>query len=306
MDRNRRILVVDDQAELRDLLSKLLLRSNGPNETVSLVRQMRERLLGGGSGNDDGIGGIELPYQIDTAGQGEEAFEMIKAANGRGEPYAVVFMDMRMPPGWDGMEAAKNIRRIDKKVEIVIMTAYADHDQATIAETVGSPEKLLYLKKPFHSEEIAQLALSLTSKWDLERQRDERQAWLESVIRAIGKMKVAGSERDIGKNTIEALMAYAGSGSGFIVSQNDGEWVVKAASRTDDAAAAEFIRRHSDGLCDILAPRHLDGHYLLPLRRDGYTAVAVLRGVAVHGDPEWHKLLNLLMMTAVEVLAADK
>lgn len=190
MERNRRILVVDDQQDLREQLAKLLLRSGKKNETMSLVQQMRSKLLGETAEIfSDAAEGDDQSYVVDTAGQGEIAFEMVRKANEKDEPYALMFLDMRMPPGWDGLKTAKAIRDADRNIEIVIMTAYADHDQKQIADTVGTPEKLLYIKKPFQAEEIYQLALALTTKWSLELSEKQRRTWLEVLLRGMCKIK---------------------------------------------------------------------------------------------------------------------
>ena len=109
MERNTRIIVVDDQQDLCDQLAKLLLRSGRKNETLSLVQQMRAKLLGNTSESDDDSDGAleETGYIVDTANQGEIAFEMVKKSNMSEAPYALAFIDMRMPPGWDGSRRRK-------------------------------------------------------------------------------------------------------------------------------------------------------------------------------------------------------
>jgi signal transduction histidine kinase len=108
-------------------------------------------------------------YNLFLADQGLSGIEIIKERLELDDPIKVVFIDMRMPPGIDGKETAKRIRRIDPNIEIVIVTAYSDHDLDEIVNNVGAPDKLLYLKKPFDPVEIEQLALNLCSKWDIAR-----------------------------------------------------------------------------------------------------------------------------------------
>jgi PAS domain S-box-containing protein len=99
--------------------------------------------------------------------------------NDSGKPFAAAFVYVRMPPGWDGMKTAAKIRQIDPQVEIVIITAYSDCSRSEIVKNVGQPDKLLFLRKPFDPEELSQIALSLTEKWNLiqlqERQKRELQ-----------------------------------------------------------------------------------------------------------------------------------
>jgi two-component system NtrC family sensor kinase len=158
MNENRRILIVDDQDDLRKQLSRLLTQFDSKSETSSLIQKMR-RITGS---KEAAATKDPIKYEIAAVSQGKKAYEMVKDSFSRSEPYALMFLDMRMPPGWNGLETAQRIRSIDKEIQIVVMTAYADYEQHEIAERVGDPEKLLYLKKPFHPEEIRQLALSLT------------------------------------------------------------------------------------------------------------------------------------------------
>lgn len=123
-------------------------------------------------------------FQLQFAGQGQQGFEMVKEALSRNEPYALAFIDIRMPPGWDGMETAARIRRIDPNLEIVIVTAYSDRSRAEIVESVGAPDKLLFLRKPFDAEELTQLGLALTAKWNLGRQEQRQRTFLEAVLAA--------------------------------------------------------------------------------------------------------------------------
>lgn len=307
MERNRRILVVDDQQDLREQLAKLLLRSGKKNETLSLVQQMRSKLLGETAEISDDATGDDQSYVVDTAGQGEIALEMVKKANERDEPYALMFLDMRMPPGWDGLKTAKAIRDVDRNIEIVIMTAYADHDQRQIADTVGTPEKLLYIKKPFQAEEIYQLALALTTKWSLELSEKQRRTWLEVLLRGMCKIKSPSiaESGNIYPQTLKALTDFTESKKGLIASYDEceGGWNIEAVTEGDRKESEEFVRKNTSYLHESRTTQHFEGKYVLPLRKDGFFAVAVLQDVKTKNDPEWYKLLSLLVMTSTEVLS---
>jgi signal transduction histidine kinase/DNA-binding response OmpR family regulator len=312
MERNRRILIVDDQEDLREQLAKLLLRSGKKNETSSFVQNMRDRLMGKKDDDEpeseeEEAGIPDDAYEVETASQGEEAFEMVKKALADGKPYAVLFTDMRMPPGWDGLETSKKIRDIDKNIEIVIMTAYADHDQKTIAETVGTPEKLLYIKKPFQSEEIYQLALSLTSKWNFEETERQRKSWLETVIRSMSRVKtVTGKSGDVYATALKSILTFTEAEKGFIaVWGKDEKWEVKNSSGLEMSEAKELTEENAQRLFESRTTQTFDGKYLIPLKREGYSAVVVLYDVVSKNDPEWYKLLSLLGMTASEVLSSS-
>lgn len=112
-------------------------------------------------------------YDVHTASQGLEGVALVKAALERREPFKVAFIDMRMPPGIDGKETSQLLRELDPDLEIVIVTAYSDHSLEDLAYDIGAPDRLLYLKKPFDPVEIKQFALSLTTKWNESRVKDE-------------------------------------------------------------------------------------------------------------------------------------
>lgn len=103
-------------------------------------------------------------YEVHTALQGKEGFETVSAFRNKGTPFALAFIDIRMPPGWDGIQTAKKIREIVPDIEIVIVTAYSDRKRQEIVKEIGTPEKLLYVKKTFDHDEIRQLALCQTLK----------------------------------------------------------------------------------------------------------------------------------------------
>ncbi|NOY74749.1 MAG: response regulator [Kiritimatiellaeota bacterium] len=308
MEKNTRILVVDDQKDLRYQLAKLLENADKKSETVSLVKQMRERLLGSkeevpnkksSSGKDD------VTYVVDTAGQGQDALEMVKKANEDEKPYALMFLDMRMPPGWDGLETATEIRKADSNIEIVIMTAYADHDQAQIAEQVGMPEKMLYIKKPFQAEEIFQLALSLTSKWTIEQQTKQRKFWLENLLRGMSKIKSSGSAEKVYDTVLASFASFTQASSGFIIEYDDKaspKFVRKSVLDMKEANADSFIKDNETLLLECRTTQNFKGKYILPLKKDDFISVVVVENVQTSTDPEWYKLLSLLVMTASEVL----
>ncbi|MGZ8385082.1 MAG: histidine kinase dimerization/phospho-acceptor domain-containing protein, partial [Nitrospira sp.] len=87
----------------------------------------------------------------------------------RGNPYAVAFVDMRMPPGWDGLETIEHLWYADPDIQIVICSAYSDHPWEDVSRRIGDTDKLLILMKPFNSIEVVQLANALTKKWNLAR-----------------------------------------------------------------------------------------------------------------------------------------
>jgi diguanylate cyclase (GGDEF)-like protein len=165
-----RVLVVDDEAEVRDAYRQILLEQELTQEMVGF-RELRSRLFNRKNPGDTARqrsparAGFE-PTFCDGA---EAAVSAVKEGLARNEPYAVVFLDMRMPPGPDGAWAATKIRELDPAVEIVVCTAYSDVDPCEIGGLAPPEDKLSYLQKPFHPHEIRQLAIALSSKWRAER-----------------------------------------------------------------------------------------------------------------------------------------
>ncbi len=174
VSKNLRILLVDDQAQLHDDYKKILaLEDIGGAEFDSL-----EADFFGESETK-----AELPtYEIESAFQGEEAVEMVRQANADGKPFALAFMDVRMPPGIDGIETIKRIREIDTRLQFVISTAYADYVWEDIFEEFGPNDDIVFLRKPFDSTEVHQLASTLTEKWNLSLQAKLKMSELEGMV----------------------------------------------------------------------------------------------------------------------------
>jgi predicted signal transduction protein with EAL and GGDEF domain len=106
---------------------------------------------------------------LDSAYQGEEAIEMVRAAHTQGRPYALLFVDVRMPPGLDGIETTARLLREDLDVGIVICSAYSDHSWEEMTAAFGKTDRVLILKKPFDTVEVRQLAHALQRRWELAR-----------------------------------------------------------------------------------------------------------------------------------------
>ena len=164
---NRHILVIDDQKDLREKLAGFIAQS-GKHDNLSIDDKMKAKLASEDILPKPKSRNRNIHYDVDTAASGEEGFKMVSEALESSFPYAMIFLDMRMPGGWDGLETMERILAIDKKVQIVICTAYADYSWQDIISRVGVRDNLLILKKPFDNMEVAQLALSLTEKFNSE------------------------------------------------------------------------------------------------------------------------------------------
>ncbi|MBU0681085.1 MAG: response regulator [Proteobacteria bacterium] len=173
---NKRILVIDDDREIWKAYEQVL-APGSEDENSSLQRI--NRLLDSDAARPEDM----KSFVIDFAAQGQDGFGFVETALAKGEPYAVTFVDVRMPPGWDGMETAARIRRIDPNIEIVIVTAYSDRSREEIARAVGASDKLLFIRKPFDAEELLQLAVSLSDKWQITRDEARHRTHLQTILR---------------------------------------------------------------------------------------------------------------------------
>jgi diguanylate cyclase (GGDEF)-like protein len=164
-----RVLVVDDEADVRDAYRQILLEAEVRRD-LAAFHDLRARLFRKPAERDAPAAGSRTatfdPVFCDDA---EEAVCAVRDALAQEQPFAVAFLDMRMPPGPDGVWAAARIRELDPAIEIVICTAYSDVDPSDIGGIVPPEEKLSYLQKPFHPHEIRQMTIALASKWRAER-----------------------------------------------------------------------------------------------------------------------------------------
>lgn len=174
-----RVLVVDDEDAIRNAYREILCDSGSSKEGAAL-RELRARLFGKYAGAAGKSPTVRATFDVVFADQAETAVVEVRRAITQGAPFAVVFLDMRMPPGKDGVWAAARIREADPAVEIVICTAYSDVDPAEISSIVPPEEKLSYLQKPFHPREVRQFAIALASKWHAER-RIVRLAYFDTL-----------------------------------------------------------------------------------------------------------------------------
>ena len=159
---NRRVLIVDDNSAIHDDFRKVLATGNGPHPALLQA----EALLFGDSPADS----IIAEFELDSAHQGQEALAKVQAALATRRPYALAFIDVRMPPGWDGIETVRRIWNVDPDLQVVICTAYSDYSWEAMVRKLGSSDNLVILKKPFDNIEVLQLACAFTSKWELRRQ----------------------------------------------------------------------------------------------------------------------------------------
>ncbi len=121
-------------------------------------------------------------FDVDSAMQGRDGVELARQALLAGRPYSVAFVDMRMPPGWDGLETIENLWKVDPEIQVVVCSAYSDYDWMELLARLGSSDKLIVIKKPFEPIEILQSASALSRKWQNARALKGYVEGLERVV----------------------------------------------------------------------------------------------------------------------------
>ena len=160
-----RILVIDDNDAIHADFRKTLVREEVASTSLTLTKAV----LFSKSGPSE-TPSVQMPkFEIQSAMQGQEGLSKLEEAIKEGRPYRVAFVDMRMPPGWDGVQTIQRLWQADPNVQVVICTAYSDYSWEEISKKLGLTDRLLILKKPFDPLEITQIATSLSEKWLLKQ-----------------------------------------------------------------------------------------------------------------------------------------
>lgn len=194
MNARGNILIVDDNQSVFEAFQKIL-ASSAPDPRLAA---MEEALFGSAASAP------AATFRLAYAAQGMEAIEKLEAEKRNGSSFAVAFVDVRMPPGIDGIETAQRLWAIDEDLEIVICSAYSDYSWSDMARKLGRPDRWVILKKPFDNIEVLQLAHALTEKWMLRQQTRAQVEALEAGVAArtaelkaaLEKLKHESAERE--------------------------------------------------------------------------------------------------------------
>ncbi|MBV9122671.1 MAG: response regulator, partial [Planctomycetes bacterium] len=186
MNSTRRILIIDDNQDIHTDFRKVFAAAQIAVEDLDLVE---EELFGSGDQprTHDLLEGVVL----DSAYQGEEGIARASEAAHKGEPYYLAFVDVRMPPGIDGIQTIKRLWKEVPDLQCVICTAFSDYDWEDIVTELGKTGNLLILKKPFDPIEVLHLAQALAEKVDLERSVRESMADLKRSNDELLQAKIA-------------------------------------------------------------------------------------------------------------------
>jgi PAS domain S-box-containing protein len=168
-NQTRHILVVDDNPSIHDDFRKVF---GGLTPESSLLDHAAAELFGSGPIRE------KPNYRLEFASQGQEALEMVRAAIANQRPYSMAFMDVQMPPGWDGVQTMAEIWKIAPDLHIVLCTAFSNYSFEEI-QNIGRTDQIVVLKKPFDAIEVLQMANVFTEKWRLLNEVKERARKLE-------------------------------------------------------------------------------------------------------------------------------
>ncbi|MGD9046369.1 MAG: response regulator, partial [Desulfobacterales bacterium] len=156
-NRKYRILAVDDDQAILDLYRQIL-------------------------NLDSKKEGSDSNFEVDCCSQGKEAVEAVRLSLEFKKSYAVIFLDLNMPPGPDGEWTAEQIQKLDPYTNIVLVSGFMRTSPAKLAKQSNLPDKLLYLQKPFHRQEILQFATALSEKWQAELKLRNLHQQMEGLV----------------------------------------------------------------------------------------------------------------------------
>src|SRR6267378_1570928 len=202
----QRILIVDDNSEIHQDFRKILgvqpVAQDRPSDAETTL-----------FGTDAGTRVERAAFRIDSAFQGQEALALVQKALAENDPYVLAFVDVRMPPGWDGVETLTHIWRCAPDLQAVICTAYSDYSWEDMARLLVQNDNLLILKKPFETVEVLQIAHTLARKWALNRQARLRIEDLDGMVnRRTQELSAANAEmmkEIVERKQVEAALALS-------------------------------------------------------------------------------------------------
>ncbi|MCX2899456.1 ATP-binding protein [Pseudomonas mandelii] len=170
---NRRILLIDDTPSIHVDFRKILLPP--PVQTVELD-EMEATLFGGATKT------TREPLELDSAYGGQEGLGKLQWALQQQRPYALAFVDMRMPEGWDGAQTIEQLWQADPRLQVVVCTAYSDYSWDELLDRLQAHDRVLILKKPFDNIEVQQMANTLLAKWDMTERASLQMNHLEHLV----------------------------------------------------------------------------------------------------------------------------
>ncbi|MBF0362094.1 MAG: hybrid sensor histidine kinase/response regulator [Oligoflexia bacterium] len=201
-DKLKKIIIIDDLKSIHDDFKSIFEDNN--TDIPSRMKELEKEIFG----NYNKEITNHFKFIVDSAYQGEDGYNKVLQAQQEGNPYNLAFVDMRMPPGWDGLETIEKIMEIDSDIQIVICTAYSDYSVEDIEKRIGITDRVLIIKKPFDKVEIILMAKSLCEKWFL----------IQKARMKIGEMEkeIKGRAAEIEKIQKELFMSSKAASIGTL------------------------------------------------------------------------------------------
>jgi len=201
-----RILIIDDNTSIHEDFQRILGQEQDRNAGLDLVKA---QMLG-----EDTAASPHSGFVIDSAFQGQEGLALAQRAVEEDNPYALAFVDVRMPPGWDGVETIGHLWKCCPELQIVVCSAYSDYSWEEMIHQLGHSPNLVVLRKPFDNTEVLQLAHALTEKWRLNRKVQSHLDNLETLVRhrtaeleaANASLKKEIAERSKFEGVVQAIL----------------------------------------------------------------------------------------------------
>lgn len=234
---NTKVLVVDDDETVRDSFREILSPDKSKNNVSAELEMAEAKLFGDVDTSAAPIkrSSATFDFGFEEASNGKQALEMIEKALAEDKPYAAIFVDMRMP-GWDGLETVQHIRKVDKRAEIIFVTAYSDHTIEDIVTAVGT--NVSYHCKPFSVEEIEQIATKAVYEWN-------KTINLENLIRTISRLRAQTWQMEsLLSNILQQVSYLLGTHSAMIAMKQEDAYkkVLGIGNLCDDVTAESFLK----------------------------------------------------------------
>jgi CheY-like chemotaxis protein len=197
-EKNNRILVIDDNHAIHEHLRRILIAVSDVAD--SLVEEKA-------SSPEDRLKISDVPiFKIDSAYEGQEGLALIEKSLRENKPYALAFVDVNLPPGWDGIEATCEIWKRYPELQVIIITGYTDYSWQEMLKALGYSERMVILKKPFDSIEVLQMAVAMTKRWQSGLRAKLRLENLEKLA-DVGSSVLKSADQDLAEIALQLLTA---------------------------------------------------------------------------------------------------